>query len=220
MRFSQREKITKSEAREKAIAFLETNNFFGLDRESVEHGKELNEIISRATDEFTLIREISAALLKFENEAQHIAAAKAKKEKAKKENKKHEPVNIKMVSVAFVKDEDLTVGEFIAELTERYSKAGLLDVKLSEIRTEDSSLSAVIKLNETGMKTFAIGYDEYTCCEYVDMILEDSALNQEDPQVATPGIPDGAVAFQTLTPEELLRTIFGGAPIPMAIIKK
>ncbi|MGL4452413.1 MAG: hypothetical protein ACRCTZ_14670 [Sarcina sp.] len=220
MKYSEREKITKAQARKKAIAFLETNNFFGLDRESVENGKELNEIICRATDEFTLIREISAAILKFETEAEHKAAAKAKKEQAAETPKEHEPVNIKMVSIAFVNDKDLTVGELLAEMTERYTKAGLLDVKLSDFKTEDGSMASVMKLNETGMKTYAIGYDEHTCCEYNDMVREAYMEQISAPLMPVPGMSMGTAAFKQVTPEDIIKAVLSGISVPGVVVRR
>lgn len=233
--YSERKMLTKAQVREAGMEFLKQNDFFGLNPEHLEMGSIFGEIVNRSTDKFTVIREITASILKLEQqgeviakkiEAQRIKEANAKiqEQAGDEDGNPHVPTVIKSMAINFVNDKDMTIGEVLAEVLNRYRDANLLDVKLSDIKTDEAQLAATSKLMEAGFDKFAIGYDEHTCCEYADAISQHNAEVMKEyvlpliQKTQSPLVPFGFesnLAFGFAPADGILKT-----PIKVVMVKR
>ncbi|MGL6132193.1 MAG: hypothetical protein ACRCZ9_11340 [Fusobacteriaceae bacterium] len=131
MKFNNRKVLNFEEKMEVAIDFLERMDFFGLEPDLLLNTEAFDKTINTAKDAFEVMRDIPANLLKID-----------------KEIKLSNPENMTIMQIAIADAQDKTVGEFLKEVSDRYTKAGFMDVKISEILCDDADEMLTVSMTE------------------------------------------------------------------------
>lgn len=185
-KYSERETLTKAQIKKAAMEFLEKNEYFGLNPEHLGMGSLLGEIINRSQDKFTVVREITASILKLEQECETIAKRieaqriKTEKEKIEANQQLKQEKHLGVVSFGLeFKNPSMTIGEFLKEVTDRYSAAGLLDTPLRVKPADCSATGAIAKLlKDTDKITLSV--EEGTASEYKELIQDTNEAYMEE----------------------------------------
>lgn len=164
-------KLTLEQKKASVKKFLENNEYFGLNEEFIGLSETFNKVLEESENELTLIAGLVQSILIIQKEIEII-----QKKQIEKKYEKHESKKIAFVTIGFEKNKDLTIGEFLKELAERYSEAGLLDVSLNDIETYDSAIAAGVKLLQEPKK-MSFGYEETTYCDVKQKL---SSFSPED----------------------------------------
>ncbi|MGL6099134.1 MAG: hypothetical protein ACRC0G_05890, partial [Fusobacteriaceae bacterium] len=118
MDLTKRTKLNDQQKVEVGMKFLMKTNFFELDKNDFLATTSYKKALDEANDEFDVVRNITSALIKISKEI------KKNKEEIK---------NMTIMQIAIADFENKTVGEFLKEVSDRYTKAELMNVKISEI---------------------------------------------------------------------------------------
>ncbi|MGL5713980.1 MAG: hypothetical protein ACRCX2_13245 [Paraclostridium sp.] len=147
--FIDRTVLSEGQKMEAAKQILEVVNYYGLNREIFTKTEAFKKSVAVSKDIFDLTKNIPASLVAIEREIKE-AVEKLEKEIAKLQaeelEKRKAPTNMTIMQIAIKDAENMTVGEYLDAVVSRYKEAGLTEVVINKIISEEADDTLTVSM--------------------------------------------------------------------------